>query len=383
MSNYSTIDYYRLPKVIASSQDMTSTTKIVYSLIYTMQPFNASNAFIESTINASEWAVKKAITSLKKQGYIFVRCTYKGTRTRNRNIKIISKKQQASLIIPSAVFCSADITHTDKIIYGVIAFYSKSNDGLKLRNDFLAQTVGMTPRTVITSMKRLEKAQFIATEYTDGERIIKPKIAIYSHQIAVDALKANKHIRVTLEMERVASKLARQYGDNRTAYAINRIFKNKGRGFNFKLVKYVLDEWNEKGLFKVDQIKNDQHKQAFNISLDELEKLKYKPLPSTSNPQDIPNQPADTETDLNGLALDIEESEQIAQIKQLSITHKLSWSSETLKLWLSILTPLQIIQVINTAVKNNKTANINGSLNHFFDYKGEITQEYINKALGV
>lgn len=383
MSNYSTIDYYRLPKVIASSQDMTSTTKIVYSLIYTMQPFNASNAFIESTINASEWAVKKAITSLKKQGYIFVRCTYKGTRTRNRNIKIIGKKQQASLIIPSTVFCSADITHTDKIIYGVIAFYSKSNDGLKLRNDFLAQTVGMTPRTVITSMKRLEKAQFIATEYTDGERIIKPKIAIYSQHIAVDALKANKHISVTLEMERVASKLARQYGDKRTAYAINLIFKNKGRGFNFKLVKYVLDEWNEKGLFKVDQIKNDQHKQAFNISLDELEKLKYKPLPSTSNPQDIPNQPADTETDLNRLALDIEESDQIAQIKQLSITHKLSWSSETLKLWLNILTPLQIIQVINTAVKNNKTANINGSLNYFFDYKGEITQEYINKALGV
>lgn len=382
MVNYSTIDYYRLPKAIATSQDMTSTTKIVYSLIYTMQPFNASNAFIESTINASEWAIKKAITSLKKQGYIFVRCTYKGTRTRNRNrnIKITGKKQQPSLIIPSAVFCSADITHTDKIIYGVIAFYSKNNDGVKFRNDFLAQTVGITPRTVITSMKRLEKARFIATEYTDGERIIKPKIAVYSHHIAVDALKANKHIRVTHELERVASKLARQYGDKRTAYAINLIFKNKGRGFNFKLVKYVLDEWNEKGLFKVDQIKNDQHKQAFNISLDELKKLKYKPLSSTSNPQDIPNQPTDTGT---GLTLDIEESDQIAQIKQLSITHKLSWSSETLKLWLSILTPLQIIQVINTAVKNNKTANINSSLNHFFDYKGEITQAYIDKALGV
>ena len=78
--------------------------------------------------------------------------------------------------IPNKVLKMKQLTSTDKLVYGLINSLSQKNDKTSVKNDFIADTLGITLTTVKSSLKRLNTSNLITISNSNRYRIIKINI---------------------------------------------------------------------------------------------------------------------------------------------------------------------------------------------------------------
>ena len=77
--------------------------------------------------------------------------------------------------IPNKVLEMKHLTSNDKLIYGLINSLCQKNGKTTVKNDFIADTLGITLTTVKSSLKRLKINKLIAITNNNRYRVIKIK----------------------------------------------------------------------------------------------------------------------------------------------------------------------------------------------------------------
>ena len=78
--------------------------------------------------------------------------------------------------IPNKVLKMTKLTSNDKLIYGLINSLCQKNDKTTVKNDFIADTLGITLTTVKSSLKRLKSNELITITNNNRHRQIKIKL---------------------------------------------------------------------------------------------------------------------------------------------------------------------------------------------------------------
>lgn len=171
--NYNIANYQRLPIDIAKIVDLSPTTKLVYSLIFSMSPFFARNEYIAGELSISTKKVEQALKDLDQGGHIARIKDWKNTKVVKRTI-VPNLTRAKSFIIPGELFFASSIKPTDKILYGAISFFTV--DGVcKYSNRLLAYYTGISERTTRTSLKRLVAGKYISVDSAG----IHPMVKLY------------------------------------------------------------------------------------------------------------------------------------------------------------------------------------------------------------
>lgn len=77
--------------------------------------------------------------------------------------------------IPNKVLKMTKLTSNDKLIYGLINSLCQKNDKTTVKNDFIADTLGISHNTVKSSLNRLKNNDLIMISNNNRYRIIKIK----------------------------------------------------------------------------------------------------------------------------------------------------------------------------------------------------------------
>ena len=77
--------------------------------------------------------------------------------------------------IPNKVLQMKHLTSNDKLIYGLINSLTQKNGKTTVKNDFIADTLGISHNTVKSSLKRLKINKLIAITNSNRYRVIKIK----------------------------------------------------------------------------------------------------------------------------------------------------------------------------------------------------------------
>ena len=90
--------------------------------------------------------------------------------------------------IPNKVLKMKQLTSNDKLIYGLINSLTQKNGKTTVKNDFIADTLGITLKTVKSSLNRLKNNELITITNSNRHREIKitpvkAEITFFSLQI--------------------------------------------------------------------------------------------------------------------------------------------------------------------------------------------------------
>lgn len=76
------------------------------------------------------------------------------------------------IILDDTVVKSNSINSTDKLVYGVIKALTNNLGYCYASNDYIAQKVNLSKRTITNSIKNLKQANYIRVENTNYQRHI-------------------------------------------------------------------------------------------------------------------------------------------------------------------------------------------------------------------
>lgn len=229
MSDYSTSSsYYNVPLEIAKIDNriLPQNYKLIFVLIFSFKEkgFSGWDGYFRRTLGFGKSTVQRGLKKLQEVGLI----NRDTEKHRGKVIKrtITPQKNYKDVFgIPANIFTSRELTATDKLIYGILAYDAnigvQADKPSKLSNAELGAKIGISPNLVSKRLKYLSEHKKIEIEYSDDNqcRIIRPLIPLYSYSKTLSFLSLNSQ-RITPKDEKnvkkKATQLAIKYGDGLT-----------------------------------------------------------------------------------------------------------------------------------------------------------------------
>lgn len=259
--------YYNVPLKIAemNPKKLPQNYKLLFALILSFKknPFKAHDDYICQILGVGKSSVQRGLKMLEELELIERRVSRYRGKVINRTISPLVGYRDV-FGIPAELFTSKELNATDKLLYGIIAYWAgegvRNNGMTTASNAQLGELIGISPQLTSKRLKFLEQQGLVKVERSDDKqyREITPLVALYTDDLAFKAFKKICELEgreIDHETEERIRAVAIEYTDKLTEYAIKTKYELyyrhhgiKDVGEFVKSVRELLDYWNELGI---------------------------------------------------------------------------------------------------------------------------------------
>lgn len=259
--------YYNVPLKIAemNPKKLPQNYKLLFALILSFKknPFKAHDDYICQILGVGKSSVQRGLKMLEELELIERRVSRYRGKVINRTISPLVGYRDV-FGIPAELFTSKELNATDKLLYGIIAYWAgegvRNNGMTTASNAQLGELIGISPQLTSKRLKFLEQQGLVKVERSDDKqyREITPLVALYTDDLAFKAFKKICELEgreITPDIEEKVRKIAIDRTDKLTEYALKTKYELyykyhgiKDVGEFVKSVIELLDRWNELGI---------------------------------------------------------------------------------------------------------------------------------------